>query len=111
MDMDKVKTPIATHYVLVTALLVVLAIFVWPRLLVDVFGVDSPWTSYLYKYGFGAIFFFIGVFLTLKSGACNLKRGQDRFWFRFLILGFFWYLAMHGLWIVNALVFPLRGGG
>lgn len=97
------------RYVMLTAAVILVVVYALPRVLVATFGVDSPWTSYFYKYGFGAIFFFVGVFIVLKGGACNLKRGHDRFWFRFLILGFFWYLAMHGLWIVASLTIPFLG--
>jgi len=107
--LESVKKVGMHHYVMLSAAVILVIVYALPRVLVATFGVDSPWTSYFYKYGFGAIFFFIGVFLTLKSGACDLKRGHDRFWFRFLIIGFFWYLGMHGLWILASLHIPFLG--
>jgi len=106
---ETIKAAGRGHYVLAAAAGILLFTLAWPRLLTGVFGVDSPWTSHLYKYGFGAVFFFTGVFIVLKAGACNRKRYQDRFWFRFLIFGFFWYLILHTLWIVAALTIPFMG--
>jgi len=109
IETKPVKEAGRRHYVMVMAAVILLFVFTWPRLLVGVFGVDSPWTSHLYKYGFGAVFFFTGVFIVLKGGACNRERYQDRFWFRFLIIGFFWYLLLHALWITASLTIPFLG--
>jgi hypothetical protein len=97
------------HYVIMMAAFVLAITWLIPRFLVGWFGLESPWTSYLYKYLLGTVFFFVGVFLVLKGGACNLKRPQDRYWFRFLILGLFWYISLHGLWILGALSVPFKG--
>ncbi len=92
------------------AAVILLFLYAWPRLVVGAFGVDSPWTSHLYKYGFGAVFFFIGVYLVLRTGACDLRRYHDRGGFRLTLFGFFWFTVLHALWILAALAVPFKGG-
>jgi len=109
IETKAVKAGGGKNYVPIITAIILVFIFAWPRLLVGVFGIDSPWTSHLYKYGFGAVFFFTGVFIVLKNGACNLKRYQDRLWFRYLIIGFFWYLILHALWITASITTQFLG--
>lgn len=70
------------------------------------------WHPYLYQYGVGGVVFLIGIWLILHHRACVLSRKQDRFWFRVLIFGFFWYAGIHFLWYLAALyILPAGGGG
>lgn len=85
-------------------------IFVFPRILIATMGAGSPWTSYLYQYGLGAVTFIIGINLILKSGSCQLGRGSDSFWFKWIIMGFFIFAIVHLVWIILALSIPVKGG-
>jgi hypothetical protein len=85
-------------------------VYFYPRMLIDRFGLDSPWTSYFYQYGFGFLAFTIGIWIILSSGACQPGRGRDGFWFLVLIGGFVFFLLLHGVWIIAALRAPFLGG-
>ena len=56
---------------------------------------SHTWLPYLYLYGVGGIFFILGLIITKKSGAMNLNKKKDRFWFKVLLFGFFYYMALH----------------
>jgi len=86
--------------VIIIAILVF--VFVFPRILISVLGPSDPWTSYLYQYGFGLIVFVIGINLILKTGSCKFGRGNDTFWFKWLIFGFFFFAILHAVWILLA---------
>jgi hypothetical protein len=85
-------------------------IFIFPRIIISLLGEASPWTSYLYQYGFGLVFFLIGIYIIFKSGSCKLGRGHDTFWFGILIAGFILFSGAHAIWIVAALKIPFAGG-
>jgi len=85
-------------------------IYSFPRAIVSVLGIDSPWTSYLYMYGLGGVFFLTGIWLILKSGACQFKRGHDAFWFKILMWGFVYVASLHAIWILFALYWPTKAG-
>ena len=89
---------------------VALFIFVYPRFLIQVLGEANPWTSYLYQYSFGLVFFAIGILLILKTKACQPGRGYDRRWFRALIGGFVFFASVHAIWILMAIYIPYKGG-
>ncbi|MEX0325662.1 MAG: hypothetical protein AB3N33_06200 [Puniceicoccaceae bacterium] len=92
----------------VTAVLLIY-IYAYPRLIISWLGTDNPWTSYLYLYGFGAGFFMMGIFIILRTGACQLDRGHDKIWFWVLMLGFIFFAVVHALWIVASLNIPYLG--
>ena len=85
-------------------------IFIYPRIIIAWLGEASPWTSYLYQYGFGLVFFLIGIYIILRSGACQPGRGRDSFWLKILFAGFVFFASVHALWIVAALNMPYLGG-
>ena len=85
-------------------------VFAFPRLLSTWLGNDNPWTSYLYMYGFGLVFFSLGILLILKTGACKPGRGRDRFWLGVLLGGFVFFATLHAVWILAALYLPQQGG-
>jgi len=64
------------------AIIVLAIVFFFPRLILSWMGPANPWTCYLYQYGLGAVVFSIGIFLILKTGACQLGRGHDSYWFK-----------------------------
>ena len=84
-------------------------VYFFPRFLAGYLGKANPWTSYFYLYGFGLIFFSIGIWIALKSGACQLGRGQDSFWLKFLLCGYMILASLHGAWIKLALSIPFLG--
>ena len=90
--------------------LVLAFIYTYPRVVVALLGTDSPWTSYLYQYGFGLAFFLVGIWLILKTRACQFGRGRDSFWFGVLIFGFIFFAGGHAVWIYLALKVPYLGG-
>jgi hypothetical protein len=57
----------------------------------------------------GLIFFLIGLWVILKSGACRPGRGHDRFWLGVLIGGFIFFALLHAVWILAALHVPFLG--
>lgn len=84
-------------------------VFVFPRILISQLGSGNPWTSYLYQYGFGAIVFLIGINLIIRSGACQLSRVRDKYWFKWIIFGFFVFAITHLVWILLAIHIPVKG--
>jgi len=63
----------------------------------------NTWLPFIYLYGAGGIFFLIGIIITKKAGAMDLKKKKHRYWFRLLIFGFFWSMAIHFVLIIAAL--------
>lgn len=94
----------------ITVAVLLAFIFIFPRIIISLLGEASPWTSYLYQYGFGLVFFLIGIYIIFKSGSCKLGRGHDTFWFGVLIAGFIFFAGGHAIWILAALRVPFAGG-
>ncbi len=107
MEMTKKKKGMPVWIIVI---LVLAFVFVFPRILISTLGAGSPWTSYLYQYGLGAVTFIIGIILIRKSGSCQLGRGSDSMWFRWIIVGFFLFAIVHLVWIILALSIPVKGG-
>ncbi len=59
------------------------------------------WITYLYQFGIGGIAFVLGLWLILKSKACDLKSAGDRIWFWALIVG---YAGLAGVFLLWTLV-------
>ena len=112
IEMPMKNLPSLRSFIIGTVLTLVLLafIYIYPRLIIGWLGEASPWTSYLYQYGFGLVFFLMGIYLIFKSGACQLGRGHDTFWFGILIAGFVLFAGVHAIWIVAALAIPYAGG-
>ena len=83
--------------------------YAYPRVLIAWLGIDSPWTNYLYHYGFGVIFFGVGVTLVLRERSCQPARPRDALWLRVLVGGLIGYLVVHAAWILLALRMPFFG--
>jgi hypothetical protein len=64
---------------------------------------SHTWLPYIYLYGVGGIFFVIGIIITKKSGAMDLKNKKHRFWFKVLLFGFVYYMALHFFLTIAAL--------
>ena len=62
------------------------------------------WLPFIYQYGLGGVIFIVGIIFTLKSGSFTPKTNpKHKKWLSILILGYVWYLVMHGAWILAAL--------
>jgi hypothetical protein len=64
---------------------------------------SHTWLPYIYLYGVGGIFFVIGIIITKKSGSMNLNNKKHRFWFKILLFGFIYYMALHFFLTIAAL--------
>lgn len=52
----------------------------------------------------GGVIFIVGIFFTLRSGSFTPRTNpKHKKWLSILILGYVWYLVMHGAWILAAL--------
>ena len=75
---------------------------------------SHSWLPYMYQYGLGAVIFVVGVAVTWRSGSLDLRRKVHRRWLIILVVGFVWFLALHGALTLAALGHErvaLAGGG
>jgi len=63
----------------------------------------STWLPYIYLYVGGGIFFLAGMIYIRKTKAIDMRLKKDRFWWRVLIFGYFYFAAIHALLILAAL--------
>jgi hypothetical protein len=63
----------------------------------------NSWLPFIYLYGGGGIFFVIGIIITKKAGALDFKKKKHRYWFKVLLFGFLYYMAIHFILIIAAL--------
>ena len=86
------------------------AVYFWPRYLSQTLGEDSPWISYLYTYGLGALFFALTVLwiFSFPSGYSE-KRKQDGFWLFALCGALIFGMTLHGIWIYLSVSLPFKG--
>lgn len=63
----------------------------------------QTWLPFIYLYGVGGILFLIGLIVIRKSGAINLKLKRHRYWYRVLIFGYLYFVAMHAFLTIAAL--------
>ncbi len=72
---------------------------------------SHTWLPYLYQYGLGGVIFIIGIVMTLKATSFRPKTNpKHKKWLSILILGYVWYLVMHGAWILAALGYEFWAG-
>jgi len=64
---------------------------------------SHSWLPYIYQYGLGALVFAIGLWITLRSGSFTPSLPRHRKWLVVLLLGFVWYLVLHGALTLAAL--------
>jgi hypothetical protein len=57
---------------------------------------SHSWLPYLYQYGLGALIFIVGMWITLKSGSFDPAHPRHRKWLVVLVVGFVWYMVLHG---------------
>ena len=65
----------------------------------------NTWLPYIYLYVGGGIFFVAGMILTRKTKAIDMRLKKDRFWWKVLFFGFFYFAFIHALLIIAALYF------
>lgn len=65
----------------------------------------DAWLPFLYLYGVGGFAFFTGIVIVRKSGAIDLTKKRHKFWYRVMIAGYFYFVAIHFLWNYAALNF------
>ena len=94
---------------LATIFIILLFVYSYPRILLSYFAKDNPWLNYLYMYGYGFVFFAFGIWLVLKTKACQPGRGNDTFWFKSVLAGFVFFASLHAFWIYIALAVPFKG--
>ncbi|MEE9430659.1 MAG: hypothetical protein V3V16_06430 [Melioribacteraceae bacterium] len=63
----------------------------------------DTWLPFLYLYGVGGFFFFVGMVLIKKTGALNFKIKRHRYWWRVLIFGYFYFVVLHAFFNILAL--------
>jgi hypothetical protein len=61
------------------------------------------WLPLIYLYGVGGLFFLIGMIIIKKSKAIDLTKKSHRKWFRILIFGYLYFLALHTFFTIAAL--------
>ncbi len=83
-------------------------IYFYPRFLISWLGKDNPWTSFLYQYTFGFIFFGLGILLILRTKAAVPGRGRDSLWLKILFAGFLFFFTLHAAWVAASLYLPTR---
>ncbi|MCB1308496.1 MAG: hypothetical protein KDK30_09965 [Leptospiraceae bacterium] len=64
----------------------------------------QAWLPYFYQYGVGGFFFFLAIFVAYDRKVLNLSRKDDRRLLRGILIGFAFYLVMHGLWIASVML-------
>ncbi len=63
----------------------------------------NTWLPYIYLYGGGGVFFLAGMIYIRKTKAIDMRLKKDRFWWKVLIFGYFYFAAMHAGLIIAAL--------
>lgn len=63
----------------------------------------NSWLPFIYLYGVGGFFFLVGMIIIKRSGAINLEIKRHRYWYRVLILGFFYFVVLHASFTIFAL--------
>jgi hypothetical protein len=64
---------------------------------------ENTWLPFIYLYGVGGLFFLTGVLLIRKAGAVDLSKSRHRYWYKVMILGFFYFVILHTLLTLAAL--------
>lgn len=63
---------------------------------------DRVWLPWIYLYGAGGLLFLFGIWIVVRSGACELRRRRHRRWLGVMVFGFLWYAGIHLLGIYAA---------
>lgn len=63
----------------------------------------DSWLPFIYLYVGGGIFFLAGMIIIRKTKAIDMRLKRDRFWWKVMLLGFVYYMAIHAFLIIAAL--------
>ena len=63
----------------------------------------DSWLPFIYLYVGGGIFFLAGMILIRKTKAIDMRLKRDRFWWKVMLFGFIYYMAIHAFLIIAAL--------
>lgn len=63
----------------------------------------NSWLPFIYLYAGGGIFFITGLILIRKTKALDMRLKRHRFWWKVLIFGYFYFMAIHAFLIIAAL--------
>ncbi|MCX7798158.1 MAG: hypothetical protein N2249_06015 [Melioribacter sp.] len=63
----------------------------------------DTWLPFIYLYVGGGIFFIFGLYLIRKTKALDMRLKHHRFWWKVLIFGYFYFMAIHAFLIIAAL--------
>ncbi len=64
---------------------------------------ENTWLPFIYLYVVGGIFFLAGLILIRRTKAIDMRLKRDRFWWKVLIFGYFYFAFMHAFLIIAAL--------
>jgi len=63
----------------------------------------DSWLPFIYLYVGGGIFFLAGMIFIRKTKAIDMRLKRDRFWWKVMLFGFIYYMAIHAFLIIAAL--------
>lgn len=65
----------------------------------------DSWLPFIYLYVGGGLFFLTGMIIIRKTKAIDMRLKRDRFWWKVLIFGYFYFVFIHATLIIAALYF------
>jgi hypothetical protein len=63
----------------------------------------DSWLPFIYLYVGGGLFFLAGMILIRRTKAIDMRLKRDRFWWKAMIFGFFYFMVIHAFLIIAAL--------
>jgi hypothetical protein len=63
----------------------------------------NSWLPFIYLYVGGGVFFLAGMILIRRTKAIDMRLKRDRFWWKAMIFGFFYFMVIHAFLIIAAL--------
>jgi len=63
----------------------------------------NSWLPFIYLYVGGGVFFIAGMLLIRRTKAIDMRLKKDRYWWRVMIFGYFYFMAIHAFLIIAAL--------
>lgn len=65
----------------------------------------DSWLPFIYLYVGGGLFFLTGMIIIRKTKAIDMRLKRERFWWKVLIFGYFYFVFIHVTLIIAALYF------
>ncbi|MBK8945243.1 MAG: hypothetical protein IPM32_08220 [Ignavibacteriae bacterium] len=65
----------------------------------------DTWMPFIYLYVVGGLFFLSGMIIVKKAKAVNFEKKRHRYWWNISIFGYFYFMAIHAIFIIAALYF------